>query len=149
MMYHEGEKRSAVSKFDTESGVICYTLPGDPIPLSRIRIGRRRCWDSQKELKLIASITVKSQHGERPKYVGPLRLDMTFFFPIPKTLIRQIKPGTPHTVKPDLDNLVKMICDLCESILFASDCRIAEINCRKIYDTTPRSEFFVHTLENS
>lgn len=145
----KSKKRSLASKFNVQTGDIRYVLPGDPIPLSRVRIGRRRCWDPQKELKLISSITIRSQHGERPKYQGPLRIDMTFFFPIPKTLIKRIKPGTPHIIKPDLDNLVKMICDLCQSILFDNDCRITEINCRKIYDTTPRTEFFVYSQENS
>jgi Holliday junction resolvase RusA-like endonuclease len=148
MLYQEDEKSLTGSKFDAKDGGVCYVIPGDPIPLLRVRIGRRRCWDPQKQLRLITSITIMSQHGERPKYVGPLRIDMTFFFPIPKTLVKRIKPGMPHTIKPDLDNLVKMICDLCQSTLFTNNCYIIEINCRKIYDSTPRSEFLIYTLEN-
>ena len=57
-----------------------YVLQGDPIPLARIRIGNHRCWDPQKELKLISSLTIKYQHGDFPKFHGPLHMDMIFYF---------------------------------------------------------------------
>lgn len=126
---------------------INYVLQGDPIPLSRVRIGNRRCWDPQKELKLISSITIQQQHGDNPKFHGPLHMDVTFYFHIPKTHMKHLHPGTPHAFKPDLDNLVKLICDICQNVIFANDCCIAEIYCKKVYDDIPRTEFTVYQLE--
>jgi Holliday junction resolvase RusA-like endonuclease len=142
-------KLSLENKYRFNDDDIVYTLVGDPIPLARVRFGQHRAWDSQKQLKVTSEITLVAQHGNRPKYSGPLRLNATFYMVIPPSRERKSKPGYPHAVKPDLDNLVKYICDVAQKVLFENDSRIAEINCKKIYSKKPRTEFIIQRLENN
>jgi len=134
-------------KYRFNDDVIVYVLDGDPTPLARARIGRGRCWDSQKKTKLVHGITLSAQHGQRPMYSGPLLMTMTFYCPIPPSRERKIKPGYPHAVKPDLDNFIKYICDVAQDILFENDSRVAQITCKKVYSRKPRTEFTIKVLE--
>jgi len=151
-MVLESKKRSA-SKGNKP---VVYVLEGSPIPLARMRIskyahlgGGRYVYDSQKELKLITSITIKSQHGDRPLYSGPLHMDMNFYFPVKKTR-HDINEGDYHFYKPDLDNLVKMVLDICQFVIFKNDdSRVSEITCKKMYTYEhPRTEFTVYELKD-
>jgi len=141
------DKLSLEEKYKFNDDDIIYTLPGDPIPLARVRFGKHRTWDSQKKLKVTSEITLLAQHGNRPKYTGPLRIIMLFEFTIPPSRARKIKPGMPHAVKPDLDNLVKYICDVSQLVLFDNDSRVSEIVCKKVYSEQPRTEFVIQKLE--
>lgn len=122
-----------------------YTLLGDPIPLARTRLGRKHVWDSQKELKLITGINLVRQHDDQPLFAGPLHLDIIFFMHIPAKT-KEPHNGKHHVFTPDLDNMIKWICDISISILFADDSIIASINAEKIYDKIPRTEFTLREL---
>jgi len=143
----DNKERPIEEKYNFNDDVITYVLIGDPTPLARARMGKGRCWDSQKKTKLVHGITLKAQHGQRPAYSGPLSVSMTFFCPIPPSRERKIKPGCPHAVKPDLDNLIKYICDVAQDILFENDSRVAQLLCKKVYSRQPRTEFTITVLE--
>jgi len=60
--------------------------------------------------------------GGMPWLEGPVSVDMRFTFPTPKAE----RWGQPHTVKPDLDNLAKLVLDaMAEARLVAKDQRVA------------------------
>jgi Holliday junction resolvase RusA-like endonuclease len=121
-----------------------YIIPGDPTPLARPRLSHRKVYDSQKNIKLCASITLQQQVNNAPLLEGPLHLDVTFFMGIPKSISakRRIALLTqPHIFKPDTDNLIKYICDICSGLLYYDDCIIATITAKKIYSDEPRTEF--------
>jgi len=129
---------------------IVYVLMGDPIPLARCRISRRtyRMYDTQKELKLVSQITLKNQHnqyGSRPLYKGPLKVESFFYFHIPKTK-KDTHPLDYKTSKPDVDNLVKLILDMANGILFKDDSQVVEMICHKLYDINPRTEFIIEEI---
>jgi Holliday junction resolvase RusA-like endonuclease len=125
-----------------------YVLKGDPIPLSRVRIGRNRnVYNPQRELKLITRITIESQHSDDPLFKGPLRMIAVFYMPIPESQKKKIKKGAQHFRKPDLDNLLKFICDLGNGLIWKDDALVAEAQCKKIYDPNPRTEFTIMELE--
>jgi Holliday junction resolvase RusA-like endonuclease len=87
-----------------------YIIKGDPTPLMRARISGKRMYDPQKNLKLIASIDIVSQHDDAPLMEGPLHLDITFFMEPAKSISlkrRNALYGQTHIFKPDLDNLIK------------------------------------------
>lgn len=71
---------------------------------------------------------------------GPLRVDLTFFFPRPKSHYRsngQLKPGSPkwHTKKPDRDNSDKAVLDAMTAMRFwVDDCLACDGRIRKLYD---------------
>lgn len=126
-----------------------YILEGDPTPLFRARptYQAHRMYDSQKNEKLITSITLANQHGDRPQFTGPIWLEVIFYMPVPKTRLREKKSlfGTYHYVRPDTSNLLKYIEDVALSILYKDDCIIAKITAEKIYGE-PRTEFTLSSL---
>lgn len=124
----------------------CYILYGDPIPLARARHGQRRTWDSQKSLKLIKGIDLRNQHDNAPLFAGPLKLDITFFFAIPKSRKKHNLIGCHYLNVPDLSNLIKWVEDVGSGIIYPDDRTIVEIISRKLYDNEPRTEIKITEL---
>ena len=122
---------------------IIYVIPGDPIPLQRPRHHINRVYDAQKNQKLVIGINLRNQHGDRPLLQGPLLLNAIFYMPVAKTREKQ-KPqllGTPHYFKADLSNLLKMLEDCANKILYDDDSQIASIITKKVYGEPARTEF--------
>jgi len=125
-----------------------FVIAGDPTPLARPRFSHKRVYDSQKNIKIVASISIKQQQGDAPLLDGALHLDVTFYMKAPVSISakrRQLLYGTNHLFKPDLDNLIKYICDICNNVTYEDDSIISSISAHKIYDENPRTEF---TLRN-
>lgn len=128
---------------------ILYTLPGIPTPLMRARFSNGRVYDGQKRIKTNLSLHILNQHGNAPLMTGPLHLDVDFYFPLPAKMSLKNKEklyGTSHIYKPDLDNLIKMVDDLCNNVVYGDDCIIASLSARKRYDILPRTEFVFKQL---
>ncbi len=84
---------------------------------------------------------IVSQHNNQPLLDGPLHLDVTFYMPIPKMRVKKIKKGQPHLSRPDLDNLIKFVADICLNIIYKDDAIISSIHAKKIYENNARTEF--------
>lgn len=126
-----------------------YVLDGNPIPLKRPRFGNHKCWDAQKQEKMNYRFILAEQHNLKPKFSGPLKLDVTFYFAIPKSISKKKKQqllSTYHTIKPDIDNLIKFILDIGNDILYDDDCTFAEICAKKIYDSIGQTSFTISEL---
>lgn len=124
-----------------------YILHGTPIPLQRPRFCRGRVVDFQKEEKLIDGINIKRQHRTQDLIEGPIFFDVTFFMPMPKHYSerkRDLNRGKFHRSRPDLDNFIKYILDVCNGILYTDDSLIAQISAKKIWSDEGKTEF---TLE--
>jgi Holliday junction resolvase RusA-like endonuclease len=123
--------------------ITVYYIEGPPIPLARARMCSHGIYDPQKNEKLLISLNLRSQHGNRELYAGPLHLNCTFFMGMPKHAKGkwpQLR-GTYHKIKPDIDNLEKFLLDICNNIIIKDDCQIASVTKQKIYDYEPRTEF--------
>lgn len=127
-----------------------YVIKGNPIPLARARHGNRKTWDAQKQIKLVTALELEDQHSGRPLLVGPLFLDVCFFFEIPESYSarrRVTTIGCFHDFKPDLSNLIKFIEDIANGIIYKDDCSIASVTAKKVYDEEPRTELFIMELK--
>ena len=122
-----------------------YILKGDPTPLNRPRFNSnsRKVWDSQKERKVVSSLDLKYQHGDRPLYEKALKIECIFYFRIPKTRKNKLKPGDIYYYKSDIDNLLKFIFDVGNKVLYTDDCLVAEVVAKKLYDDIPRTEMII------
>lgn len=122
------------------TGRFCrYVVDGVPVPLARVRFGNKRCWDSQKDLKLIVGCQLEQQHRPYKPFCVPIALDVTFFMKKPKRL-----KNLHHVTKPDLSNLIKFIEDAGNGIIYTDDRLIFSINARKIYSNIPRTELLIY-----
>lgn len=126
------------------SHIKTYVIQGDPVALARARFARGSVYDPQKNLKFITSLMLKNQHGDLDFHRGPLHLTVTFFMGIARHTKR---PYYHHIYRPDLDNLIKWINDISNNILFEDDCTVSKITATKVYDETPRTEFYFEVLE--
>lgn len=147
VVIQKGENYSPRSNFTQESSNI-YVIPGPPVSLARPRFSNGHVWDSQTSLKLRAGIYVAQQHAERPFFVGPLAIDIIFYMRVSdKTKAGKLRNGRLHVFKPDIDNLVKFIFDVCNGILYKDDCTIAAVTACKRWDYKERTEFQVTPLD--
>ena len=76
------------------------------------------------------------------QWVGPLRCDLTFYFPRPKSHFRsngEVKPNAPkwHTAKPDRDNCDKLVLDsLTQLGIWPDDQHVCDGRIAKLYTNT-------------
>lgn len=77
--------------------------------------------------------------GDASPWTGPLRVDLSFYFPRPKSHLRsngELKPSAPiwHVAKPDRDNLDKGVLDALTNLgLWADDKQVCDGRIRKLY----------------
>lgn len=122
---------------------------GDPTPWTRARLSKTGYfYDSQKAFKNVMRNTIEDQHDNRPLFVGPVEMIVVFFMRLPdgKTLRERRAAQLYHCTKPDLDNLEKILKDVCSGIIYRDDCQVAQVFKKKIYDEHPRIEFSIRNL---
>ena len=126
-----------------------YIIPGAPIPQPRARILRNGfSYDPVAQDKECAREELIEQRDANYQKIitHPVALDITFFMPIPKSLSKKKQDlllDQYHTIRPDLDNLIKFTLDtFSKSILILDDSLIYSINSKKIYSFRPKTEFF-------
>lgn len=70
---------------------------------------------------------------------------MTFFMPIPKGVAKKYladfqSEKLGHLKRPDLDNMVKLLADALNGIIWADDSQIFNLHACKLYSANPRIE---------
>jgi Holliday junction resolvase RusA-like endonuclease len=87
---------------------------GQPRPRAFSRGGSARVYDPGTAEGWKGQVALASQRVMPDEaLIGPVRVDMAFYFKRPKRLLRKkdIDMAIPHTSKPDLDNLAKAVLD--------------------------------------
>lgn len=129
-----------------------FTVPGIPVGKGRPRFTKNghhpytpqktqdyedkvvQCWQCQSGKGFAAGV--------------PLRATVTAFFTVPKSTSKKkaaAMDGTPHTKRPDADNVAKAILDALNGQAYNDDSAIALLTVRK-YQTTGASRVEV-TIE--
>ena len=121
-----------------------FFVPGTPAAQPRVRMVRSnghvytpRSADAWK-----AAVRVAWRAEPRQPLEGPVRLSLNFFMPRPQyhfTSKGALTAGAPvrHTVRPDIDNLVKAVMDaLTDAGAWHDDCQIVELSTDKLYGAT-------------
>jgi len=119
-----------------------FTFAVEPVAWSRPRVARSghmfnapKMRLAQQDLKWL----MKSQFKRFP-LAGPLRVGIVFSITKPKSVKRDIP-----AVKPDIDNLIKLVIDAGNKIIWEDDNLIIEITARKEYGE-PRIRLTVSEL---
>lgn len=122
--------------------VVEFDVLGVPAPQgSKRHVGHGIMVESSKKLApwrdsvAAAARNAAIRGGVTRSLTGPLNLDVTFRFPMPKArqaAVRRAGEG-PKTTAPDLDKLVRGVGDALQaSGLIVDDARIASITARKV-----------------
>lgn len=141
-------------------GAIRLTVPVVPVAQPRQRHavigGRARNYtpaDHPVNTYKAALMLAAKQQGARPKE-GALCVDIDFYLPRPKRLMRRRDPDGPirHAVRPDKDNLEKSTLDALRGLLWRDDAQICDGRVRKWYTEkhgVPRVEITVYEIEEA
>jgi len=119
-------------------------ISGTPQAQARARYVRRgkfvQVYDPQSSLKKdIVKNSINTDIIE--KIDGAILAEITAYMPIPKSTPKkniELLIGSPHTKKPDIDNIQKFYFDLLNGICYNDDSQIFKIIAEKKYDLIPR-----------
>ena len=134
---------------------IYFIVPGQPVPWARTstilpkrpggkvrRIKTKGHRIAQDRFKWLSKPFAPPQPFE-----GALRVDITFFLERPKSVKKDKRPYP--SVKPDKDNLEKLVLDSLEGIFFKNDAQVCDGRIIKIYEDhggAPRTEIRIEKL---
>ena len=138
--------------------MIKFTIPGKPKALKRHRVSKfGGMYDPSSKDKKDIWLQIAHHKPETP-LVGNIYLKTEFYMPYPKAWFKQ-KAGKPsdilkdkykniklHSIKPDLDNLLKLICDVIQPQMIFDDSQIYWISAVKLYAIIPRTEVIIEEV---
>jgi len=134
-----------------------FIINGIPKPLKRHRHTRNgRTYDPSKKDKQDLLYQVMQFAPKEPS-AAPLRIIIVFYMPRPKYHFRTgkfkhlLKPNQPiqHSKIPDLDNLVKFVCDALNGVFYKDDSQISQLKAEKLYTDVgekPRTEVHIEQI---
>jgi Holliday junction resolvase RusA-like endonuclease len=111
--------------------VIQLEFPIEPVPKGRprfTRFGKPYTPPETAAFERIISMMARRQYGDRKPLGGAVIVAIEFLFARPKSVKRIF-----HTVKPDLDNLIKAVTDPLNKILWDDDSQVHEAHATKRY----------------
>ena len=140
---------------------ITFTIPGVPVAWARARRNGNRYFNDAKTADYAEAVRWAAQEemGGEEVMEGPVAVRMSFGFPVPKSWSKKLKAAalngirTP-AVKPDLDNLTKLILDAIQAdkkrapygVVFIDDKQVVEVFATKRYSTRPGVTVTVRAL---
>lgn len=136
---------------------ITITVPGVPVPKARARVsirkGKVRAYTPSKTRDYEDHIRWIAKSSMAGKDILQFALDVTimFIFSPPKSWSKRkrnkaISGYMHHTVKPDLDNLIKNL-DALNEIVFNDDNQIVKITAKKMYGEIPMAIFEIEEID--
>ena len=128
-------------------------VPGVPKAQVRHRHTKRgHTYDPSKKDKKDFIHKLKTYNCGSPSklvepFTGEILLLITFQFPWPKKWYRTgkysglLKDNAPieHTIKPDIDNLLKFVMDAGNGVLWSDDRQIHQVQMKKVYGPVPET----------
>jgi Holliday junction resolvase RusA-like endonuclease len=124
---------------------IVIEIGGEPRGKSRPRFARRNgiafTPKATRDFEAALRIVAGEQMNGRPPLEGALSVVVTATFPVPASWSKKKREAAldgaiPHTVKPDVDNLLKSI-DALNSIVFHDDKQVTDARVVKKYGEVP------------
>ena len=131
------------------------TIYGKPIAKKRPRFVRRGkfvgTYNDQETEEGRFILDAKSQLNGRDLIEGPIKLVTTFFMPIPKSTSKKKKAQMmrgeiKHVKKPDVDNMLKFVCDCLNGIVWKDDSQVYIKHAAKIYSDNPMTKITVYEI---
>ena len=144
----------------TNSRSIEFTVPGKPMGKQRprfARVGKFVKTHTPKETVAYETQIKERFAAEFPDHVpfeGPIDLSLVIFMPIlastPKKHLQDMRLHKIRpTKKPDLDNVLKIVCDALNEIAFKDDKQVVFATISKVYDDQPRIAVRIEPIEET
>ena len=97
-----------------------------------------------KDWQQLVSMAAQNYRPGGGPYQDAVALKCAFYLERPKSVSYKKRPH--HTVKPDLDKLIRNIGDALKGVIYTEDARIVKIEASKHYDHVPRVDIEVRPL---
>lgn len=116
-----------------------FEIKGRPVPWKRMRRNGKQYFADEGQAEAKDIIRLHYNAAERAKgllgtpYEGPVALTVYAVFKLPETLRKgdTRRMGSPHIIKPDGDNLAKLVKDALNGLAYKDDCQVYETVIRK------------------
>ena len=137
---------------------VAFTVPGEPQGKGRARVGtvggQARMFTPAKTVAYEGLVAHSAQQAMRSAapFAGPCRIELDVLCAIPASwsqrkqrdaLAGSLRPAK----KPDVDNVLKAVCDGINGVVWRDDVQAVEVSVRKVYSTTPGVHVRVATLQ--
>ena len=136
--------------------MISFTLTGNPIPLKRHRVSRNGgMYDPSSKDKKQVWLQIAKWKPKRP-LAGDIMIKLVFTMERPKNQYRTGKykhllkdnVSEYHSYKPDLDNMVKLICDVIQGKdrMICDDSQICMLQAEKVWGFAGKTEVVIEEI---
>ena len=136
---------------------IMFTVYGEPVAKGRPRFSTRGKFpvaytpEKTKAFEFEVGMMALTAMGGSKPLEGALEAFIYVTFPVPASYSKKrteacLSDVEKHTKKPDLDNVVKAICDGMDKIVFLSDSQITSIHATKVYGEVAKVEVMVRQV---
>lgn len=136
--------------------MINFTIHGKPIALKRHRVAKNgRMYDPSYKDKKQIWLQIAKYRPKQP-LAGDIMIKLVFTMPRPKNHYRTgkykhlLKDNIPeyHSYTPDLDNMVKMICDVIQGKgrMICDDSQICMLQAEKVYGRKGKTEVVIEEI---
>ena len=132
-------------------------IPGKPIAKKRPRFARHgkfvRTYSDQETEEGRFLWEVRKQLNGHEIFTGPIEMTAIFHMPIPKSTSKKRRAmmlgrEIYHTKKPDVDNLIKFVCDCLNGEAYRDDSQIFQKIGIKKYSEEPRTEIWIKQVQD-
>lgn len=114
------------------SEAVSFTVPGQPQAQKRVRFARRgnsvHTFNASSADRDAVAVFARVAMGSRPPMEGPRHATIEFYLKAP-----QRKPTPWPSKTPDLDNLIKLVLDAMNGIVYVDDAQIVTLEAKKYY----------------
>lgn len=131
-----------------------FTVPGKPMGKQRPRVMRSGITFTPKEtVNYETLVKLAYAQATREMFEGPLHMEIRAYYEIPKSTSKKkaelMRTNVERpTKKPDIDNIVKIICDALNKVAYHDDSQIVGCEARKFYSDNPRVEIEIGRWNN-
>jgi Holliday junction resolvase RusA-like endonuclease len=120
-------------------------IPGKPLGKQRVRVpkrGRPYTPDQTVNYEAVVKALYIEKYGMEKPLEGPVMINIVAFYQIPKSASKARQRGMKDwtirpTVRPDIDNVLKIITDALNGVAYLDDKQIIECSVNKCYAEAP------------
>ncbi|WDU84224.1 RusA family crossover junction endodeoxyribonuclease [Caloramator sp. Dgby_cultured_2] len=124
--------------------MIIITIPGKPMGKQRPRVMKNGITYTPKETvsyENLVKMCYMQRYGNENIITGPLKMKIRAYFEIPKGTSKRraelMRADVERPIKkPDVDNIVKIICDALNKVAYKDDAQIVSCEVHKYYSDT-------------
>lgn len=130
-----------------------WVIPGKPVPWRRAGAQGKRRFTYPAQAAQMQAIRLLSGGGDPIPKGTPVVVRMAFYYNRPKNQRRangELKDSAPayHMVKPDIDNLEKLVLDSLSGVVYEDDAQVVQVFAQKGYtDGDERTTINIDILE--